>query len=274
MSAADNLDPYSSVLGFFATDLRRRRERARVSQRRLAQEAGISASYLNKIESAQRLPTERLAVVSDAIFRTEDHYRRLWPLVIKYAYPPWFRPFVELEEQATRIRSFEAQVVPGLLQTEAYARAVLSTSRADVETVEEQVTARLQRQRILEGADAPRLWAILDENVLRRCYGSRAVMREQLNRLVAAADNPRVVVQVIPYSVGGHAGVAGPFAILHLDSTAPDVVMADGFREGRLLGDAEDLAEADRTYDLLLASSASPDASLDMIAAASKELST
>ncbi|KOG64423.1 hypothetical protein ADK76_09450 [Streptomyces griseoflavus] len=273
MSAADNLDPYSSVLGFFATDLRRRRERARVSQRRLAQEAGISASYLNKIESAQRLPTERLAVVSDAIFRTEDHYRRLWPLVIKYAYPPWFRPFVELEEQATRIRSFQVQVVPGLLQTEAYARAVLSTSRADAELVEEHVAARLARQRILQRAEAPRLWVVLDEGVLRRRQGTRAVMREQLDQLATAAENPRIVVQVIPYDEGGYAGgMAGSFAMLHLD-TGPDVVMADGFRQGQLLGDAEALAEADHTYDLLLAVAAPPDRSLDMIAAASKDLS-
>ncbi|WP_030659462.1 Scr1 family TA system antitoxin-like transcriptional regulator [Streptomyces rimosus] len=272
MSAAENLDPYSSVLGFFATDLRRRRERAHVSQRRLAQEAGMSASYLNKIESAQRLPTERLAKVSDAIFRTEDHYERLWPLVIKYAYPPWFRPFVELEEQATRIRSFQVQVVPGLLQTEAYARSVLSTSRADAEVVEEHVAARLARQRILQRAEAPRLWVVLDENVLRRRQGSRAVMREQLDQLAAAAENPRIVIQVIPYDEGGHAGMAGPFAMLHLD-TGPDVVMADGFRQGQILGGAEDLAEADHTYDLLLAVAATPDRSLDMIAAASKDLS-
>lgn len=125
MAYADDLDPSDSVLSFYATDLRRRREAAGMSQRALAKAALMAPSLLNKIEAAKRLPTRELSALADETFGTIDHFTRLWPLVIRYAYPKWFRPFVDLEAAAAAIRSFEAQVVPGLLQTEDYTRAIL-----------------------------------------------------------------------------------------------------------------------------------------------------
>ncbi|MDH6126174.1 helix-turn-helix transcriptional regulator [Kitasatospora sp. GP82] len=273
MAAADDLDPTSSVLAFYATELRRLREKSNITQRELARRAHMAPSLLNKIEAAKRLPSKELSEVADEVFGTDRHFQRLWPLVIKFAYPTWFRPFVELEEAATAIRSFEAQAVPGLLQTEQYARAVFTAGRLDRERVEESVAARLERQRILARESPPELWMVLDENVLRRPVGGPATMREQLERLLTAADNPRTVIQIIPYEAGGHAGVSGPFAALTLDE-GPDVVYADGFIQGQILADPSDVKAAARAYDLLSAAALSPSRSIDLIAHTMKELNS
>ncbi|MCX5212889.1 helix-turn-helix transcriptional regulator [Kitasatospora sp. NBC_00240] len=271
MAYAETLDPASSVLAFYATDLRRRRESSGLTQRALAGKALMAPSLLNKIEAGRRLPTKDLSEVADTVFGTVDHFQRLWPLVIKYAYPAWFRPYVDLEEAATVIRSFQVQVVPGLLQTEDYARAILAARRLDEEAVAEQVAARLQRQNILDGTNPPELWVVLDENVLRRRPAGAEMMRAQLESLITAADRPRTVIQVIPLSAGIHAGVGGPFATLTLDE-GPSVVYVDGFLQGQILADPTQVKAAARAYDLLTAVALPPDASIELIAAAAKEL--
>ncbi|NJQ00498.1 helix-turn-helix domain-containing protein [Streptomyces zingiberis] len=269
MSAADELDPTASVLAFFASELRRVRREAGVSQTDLARTAYVTPSLLSKIEAASRVPSQDLAEELDRSLGADGHFTRLWPLVIKHAYPPWFRPYVELERNATVIRTFQVQFVHGLLQTEDYARAVLSAGRPDA--VEDLLTARLERQRLLDQDLPPRLWLVMDETVLRRVIGGPSVMHAQLAKLVRAAANPRNVIQVVPYSAGAHAGF-GPFTLLSFAEGA-DVVHEDGFSRGQLLADPEDVQAAVRSYDLLRAVALSPDASIEMIIAAMKELS-
>jgi transcriptional regulator with XRE-family HTH domain len=271
MTAADELDPTSSVLAFFASELRRVRLEADVSQVELARRTFVAPSLLSKIEAACRVPSQELADQLDEVLEAKGHFRRLWALVIKHAYPPWFRPFVDLEAAATAIRSFQVQVVPGLLQTEDYARAVLNAGR--LTNVEDLVTARLDRQRILTRADPPELWVVLDENVLRRVIGSPGVMREQFARIIEAAETPTNVVQVIPYETGAHSALAGPFAALSFAEGA-DVVYVDAWAQGELLADPGDVKAALRAYDLLRAVSLSPAASIELIAKAMKELNS
>ena len=268
MAAADELDPSSSVLAFFATEVRRVRTEAGMSQADLAKRVYLTRSLLCKIEAATRVPSEDLAERLDDVFETGKHFQRLWPLVIKHAYPPWFRPFVELEEQAEVIQAFENQVVPGLLQTENYARAILEAGPLD--NVEELLAARMVRQRILDRETPPQLWVVLDENVLRRMVGGPVVMREQYARLIEAAESRRNVIQIVPYEAGAHAGL-GPFWVLSFDEGA-DVVYEEGAFEGRLLADPTNVKAARRAYDLLKAVALSPQASIDMIAKALKEL--
>lgn len=271
MGYAEQLDPSESVLAFYATDLRRTREKAGITQRDFAKRALMAPSLLNKIEAARRLPSRELSELCDEVFGTGDHFQRLWPLVVKYAYPSWFRPYVELEEAATVIRSFQAQLVPGLLQTVDYARAVLTPGRQDPDKVDELVTGRLERQRILTRAEPPELWVILDENVLRRPMGGTMVMCEQLERLVAVAFEPRTVIQVVPYDAGAYAGVDGSFVALTLDEGS-DVVYTEGFLKGQILAEPEEIKAADRAYDLLRAVALSPDRSIDLITDVMEEL--
>jgi hypothetical protein len=126
--------------------------------------------------------------------------------------------------QAVSIRQYAAHVVPGLLQTEGYARAVLSVGRSlrSEEHLEERVAARLGRQERLRSPDCPELWVVLDEAVLRRPVGDRAVLREQLDRLLEAAAEPHVTVQVLPFDQGGHEAMGGSLTILTRPGTGWD----------------------------------------------------
>jgi hypothetical protein len=187
---------------------------------------------------------------------------RLWPLVNRGNFPSWFRDFVDLEAGATRIQAFEAQLVPGLLQTEAYAQAVLRAGRHP--DVAERVAARLDRQRILSRSTPPLLWAVIDEGVLRRCIGSPTVMQEQLKRLVEVATSPHIVLQILPYSSGAHAGLGGSMTTLSFDES-PDVAYVAGIGSGQLILSPEGVERCRLVYDLVRAAALSPEASADMI---------
>lgn len=129
---------------------------------------------------------------------------------------PWFEMYVGLEEAASRIREYEVQFVPGLLQTPDYVRAVtlLGHGGAGDADIERRVDLRLTRQRLLIGPDAPHLWAVVDEAALRRPLGGRAVMRAQLRHLSELTAMPNVTIQIVPFQDGGHAAAGGAFSIL------------------------------------------------------------
>jgi Domain of unknown function (DUF5753) len=141
--------------------------------------------------------------------------------------PAWFEAYVGLEEAATSIRTYEIQFVPGLLQTEDYARAVtlLGHHGAPAAEIEQRVGLRMARQALLAEPRPMHLWAVLDEAVLRRPAGRPGVMRRQLQHLLEAADRPNVTIQVIPFAAGAHAAAGGPFSILRFaERDLPDVV--------------------------------------------------
>src|SRR5271169_5927146 len=137
----------------------------------------------------------------------------------------WFQQWADIEAQAVVLRWYEPLVVPGLLQTEEYARAILS-ARPDenLDDLDEQVAARLARQAILDRTGAPQLWCILDEGVLHRAIGGSKVMRTQLHRLAEAAEHPKTTIQVIR-SGGAHAGLLAHFVIADLDAKPPAVYL-------------------------------------------------
>lgn len=141
--------------------------------------------------------------------------------------PSWFGTYVGLEEATSQIRAYEVQFVPGLLQTEDYARAVtlLGHGAAPAAEIERRVRLRMARQVLLTRPDPPNLWVVLDEAVLRRPAGSPDVMRGQLEHLLKLASQPNVTIQIIPFQAGGHAAAGGPFSILRFaEPDLPDVV--------------------------------------------------
>ncbi|MBH1935194.1 helix-turn-helix transcriptional regulator [Streptomyces sp. AV19] len=265
----DSPDPTSSLLAFFGSELKRVRTEAGKSQGETARLAHTTQAMISYVESAKRVPSEDLARDLDVAFGTGGHFGRLYPLVIKFAYPSWFLPFVELEREAAAFRSFEGQVVPGLLQTEDYARSLYSAVRPD--NLDELVAGRITRQGIFEREMPPHAWFVMDEYVLLRQVGGPAVMRGQLERLLSAGESPRTVIQVIPASIAAHPGLEGPFMILGFDE-GEDVLYIDGFARGYMTADATDVGPAARTYDLLRATALSPVASAELIEARLKEL--
>jgi hypothetical protein len=141
--------------------------------------------------------------------------------------PNWFEVYIGLEEAASRIRAYEVQFVPGLLQTEDYARAVTLLGHPDApgHEVERRVGLRMRRQSLLTSAEPPHLWAVVDEAVLRRPLGGAQVMRKQLRHLLELTESPNITLQVVPFELGGHAAAGGPFSILRFaERDLPDVV--------------------------------------------------
>ena len=136
--------------------------------------------------------------------------------------PTWVEPYFGLEAAASFIREFELQFVPGILQIEEYAKAVIRLGNLlSEEEVVRGAKARISRQSILQRTDPPKIWAVLDEGALRRVIGGRDVMRAQLEHLISMCDNPSVTLQILPFSAGPHRAMGGPFTILRY--TEPDL---------------------------------------------------
>jgi hypothetical protein len=182
--------------------------------------------------------------------------------------PQWFRAFVDLESAATLIRTYEGQLVPGLLQTEEYTRAVVGGAYLGEapEEVERRVALRVARQALLERAGAPRLWAVVDEAALRRPVGGREVMRGQLERLVEATKLPNVTLQVLPWSAGAHPAMTGAFSILRFgDQDLPDVVYVEHLTNALYLDRREDVNQYLHVMDTISVRAASPDKTVDTL---------
>jgi transcriptional regulator with XRE-family HTH domain len=156
----------------------------------------------------------------------------------------WFQNYLDLEQAAELIRTYEVQFVPGLLQTEAYARAVIRLGYADAPKVEvdRRVGLRMARKQVLTRPDGPRLWAVLDEAVLRRPIGGRQVQRDQVRALIEACDLPAVRLQVVRFNAGGHAAAGGAFSILRFPhQDLPDIVYIEHLTNALYLEKREDV---------------------------------
>ena len=168
-------------------------------------------------------------------------------------YPASFRPFSAYEAEARSLRLFEHVLVPGLLQTAGYARAVLATRpHTSAEEIDELITARLARQALLARADPPLLYVLLDEGVLHRPVGTRDVMAAQLARLAELSEEAFVTPQVIPFSAGAHIGLQGGFAIAELPDL-PAIVFLDSVADGQTVEDAAIVSQVTQRFDALRA---------------------
>ncbi|TRO61835.1 MULTISPECIES: helix-turn-helix transcriptional regulator [Streptomyces] len=182
--------------------------------------------------------------------------------------PSWFPTYVGLEGAASLIRSYEVQFVHGLLQTEAYAHAVVArgmkgASEADVER---RVALRLERQKYLVSESAPDFHVVLDEAALRRPYGDREVMRGQLQHLIDISQRPNVRLQVMPFSFGGHAGESGAFTVLSFpESDLSDVVYLEQLTSALYLDKREDVTQYEKAMKELQQDSPGPDESRDLL---------
>jgi len=183
--------------------------------------------------------------------------------------PHWFEAYVGLEEVAIQIREYEVQFVPGLLQTEDYARAVtlLGHDAASAREIERRVRLRMQRQALLDRDEPPSFWAVIDEAVLRRPTGSPATMRGQLKHLADMAHRPNVTIQVIPFLAGGHSAAGGPFSILRFaEPDLPDVVFLEQLTSALYLDKPDAVDSYLRVMERICMEAATPAASAEIIA--------
>ncbi|WP_030214355.1 helix-turn-helix domain-containing protein [Streptomyces sp. NRRL WC-3626] len=197
--------------------------------------------------------------------------RHHWWHAYRGVLPPTYRDFISLESQASAMRTLETTVIPGLLQTPEYARAVTEAALEDAseERLDTLVEVRLARQDVLRASPPLELSAVLDEAVLRREVGGPGVMARQLERLVEAARLPQVRLQVLPFTAGAHIGVTGPFVIFSFSRTSDlDVVVLDHLTSSLHLERKEDLRAFSEAFDALSVHALSPEDSLDFIAGA------
>jgi len=187
----------------------------------------------------------------------------------------WFVEYLGLETAAAMIRTFEAQFVPGLLQTPEYARAVilLGHPAASPPEIERRVALRMSRQDVFTAQAPPVVWSILDEGAVRRQVGGRAVMRGQLRRLVEIASQHTVTVQVVPFDSGGYADAGGSFSILRFPGAeVPDIVYVEQLTSALYLDKREDVDHYMEVLDSLSTEALAPADTLDFIAKAAQEL--
>jgi transcriptional regulator with XRE-family HTH domain len=211
------------------TELRRLREAHSIKLEEVAEKLGLAASTLSRIETG-KAPTRTayLSAMLDLygvhdpggrqilVDMAREGHRKGWWAAWEDVLPTGFDVYVGLEAEAASLRAYESLVVHGLLQTEAYARVVMTTvrRRQTQDQIERLVALRMQRQEVILRADPIELWLILDEAVIRRTMGSPELMRGQLNHLADASLWPNVTLQVLPFSSGPHPCLNGPFAII------------------------------------------------------------
>ncbi|MBG0850615.1 helix-turn-helix domain-containing protein [Streptomyces spinoverrucosus] len=259
------------------------REDAGLAQDQAARALGFSPAKLSRIESGKgrRPPTEADVLALLKLYGADEYeasvllqlLRRAgepgwWQRYDKRLMPEWFDRLVGLQEAAASIRTFEIQYVPGLLQTADYARAVVERGLpvAPPHEVRRRVELRARRAELLLRPDAPQVWAIVDESVLLRVLGSRAVMREQLAHLTEMAQLPHVTVQIVPLDVTNASAPSIPITYLRFDGLdLPDVVYLEHIRSANFLEDRDETEEYRVALDRLADEALTPRDSLALL---------
>jgi len=261
--------------------LRRLREAAGITPEQAGYEIRASRSKISRMETGR--PGFKLRDVAGLLTLygvTDEQARSSFLSLVSQAsrpdwwskysdiLPDWFEAYLGLESAAAAIRSFDMQFVPGLFQTADYAQAVtrLGHQTASAKEIERRVGLRLQRQELLTRAQPPRIWAVMDEAVLRRPVGGASVMRAQLRHLAEAARMPRVTLQVVPFAYGGHSGASGSFSILRFgEQYLPDVVYIEQLTSALYLDQRSDVEYYLEVVDQLSGEALTPTATIRFI---------
>ncbi|MFD3945035.1 Scr1 family TA system antitoxin-like transcriptional regulator [Streptomyces sp. NPDC058579] len=257
----------------YGEELKRRREAASLTQEQLSEVAIISRTHLAHMEAGRRRPNAEDARRLDrALNPGDDFFERFLPALDGKKVAEHFAEALEFEGQATTIRVFGPKIVPGVLQTPAYAREVLnsgSSPKSDEERDRLFVT-RLERARILENFDSPVVWVILDEAVLRQHIGGPAVMCEQLRHIVELGESRRVRVHVLPFTVGYHALMEGVVSLMWFKDQPP-IAYVEGLKSGRVWETPSVVRECQVAYDQALGDALSHRESLALIRSVAEE---
>ncbi|WP_018681077.1 helix-turn-helix domain-containing protein [Actinokineospora enzanensis] len=267
-----------------ASELRRFREAAELTIDEVGEKLECSASKISRIETGHVGVTPRdVRDMLELYGIPEEQRDALVQLAREARQKGWWHSynevftgsFVGLEADASSLHTHQALLIPGLLQTEAYTRAVIRAIRPDADPAEVslRVQARQERQRLLTDPHPPEYWAVLDEAVLHRVTGGPEVMRGQLLKLVEASALPNVTIQVVPFSAGAHAGMEAPFLILGFPEQAdPDVVYVENSTTAVYLEQPADVRRYSLMFDHLRAAALPPDDTVDLVQRSAERL--
>ncbi|MFF2962312.1 Scr1 family TA system antitoxin-like transcriptional regulator [Streptomyces sp. NPDC057963] len=255
----------------YGQELKLRRTAAGLTQEALGDQVVCSPTLISHYEAGRRLPTPDDARRIDLALKSDGFFVR-WLEDLESKYADYFAAVAELEREASEIRQFGAQLIPGLLQTHAYARAVFRSARTNFtqDDLDKAVTNRMERGKLLQMSSGPVAWTLLDEAVLRRRIGGPHVMAEQLRKIADMAENGRLRLHVLTFEIGAHALLEGMLYLLNFKNAAP-VAYVEGLYTGNLLDDPA-LVEACHTdYALALGDAVSHLDSVALVRAIAEE---
>ena len=269
-------------------ELRRLREQAELTCEEVGQRLECSGTRISRMETGRisvrpgdvRELLEVYGVSgaeADSLVQLAREARRKgWWYTYGRVLPTWFEAYIGLESEAVRLRDFQSLVMPGLLQTEDYARAVLRAAphAGSSEEIDRQVALRMERQRILGQADPPDVWIVLSESVLRVHVGGPAIMLAQLQRLADVAERPNITLQVLPFTTVAHVHPVSPFTMLEFpDAADPAVVYLEHLTGSLFLENEDEVRRYRVIFDHLRAESLGTGQSADLIARVAADLS-
>ncbi|MFF3685283.1 Scr1 family TA system antitoxin-like transcriptional regulator [Streptomyces sp. NPDC002187] len=256
----------------YGEELKRRREAADLTQEELSERAVMSRTHIAHIEAGRRRPDVADARRLDQVLRTGGFFERFLPTLDGRAVAEHFAEALEFEQQATVIREYAPKLVPGILQTEAYAREVLGSGHPPKNEAERDrlLVTRLERAHILDNFDSPVVWTMLDEAVLRRPIGGAAVMCDQLRHILTLGESRRIRVHVLPFSVGAHAMLEGFVSLMWFDDLPP-IAYVEGLKSGRVWEVPSVVRQCQEVYDHALGDALSHRQSLALIRSVMEE---
>jgi transcriptional regulator with XRE-family HTH domain len=247
-----DLDPYRSIRDFYGSELRRFRESMEWSLEAAGAKLNVSKSTLARLETAETPPQEGFSEIADRVYDTGGHFARLYGLVKLEIHPDQYRHRMEWEARAHTIAEYAGLIVPGLLQTEDYARTLfrVTTPKASAKEIQRLMDGRFSRHERLRSANPPDYDVILDEASIRRPIGGPAVMRRQLASLIEHVERPNGIIQLLPFEHGEHALLGGTLTLM-TDNSGTTAAYDEGIGSGTLLENRERVSELQHTYDLL-----------------------
>lgn len=263
MVARELLDPDGSLWHWIAADLHFYRAKHKMTLDQLGEVMSLKKAAVSNLEAARpgfRLQ-QRQAEALDTLWGLNGHFSRLLRYAHRMHSPEWFRDFTELEKHANKIKLYEVALVPGLLQTEGYARTLLSSG--PVVNVDRAVSARLTRQKILTSDNPPELWVLLNQSALEQPVGGPEIMRGQLQHLLDCTQRHNTIIRVVPRSIGAHMGLDGAFSIIYTKKTR--AAYMDAIGGGRLSDDPAVVDEHELCFDRIGADALSRESTRQMI---------
>jgi transcriptional regulator with XRE-family HTH domain len=274
MDVSPRRQPPTVRLRRLAAELRRLRAAASLTREQVSDQTAINSATLYRIETAKVRPQRRTLMALLDKYGVKDETRRAelialsqqstepgWLQAYESELPEQYTTYISFEAEARSLRAYESSFVPGLLQTEDYARALIAgvLPLATEDEVERRVEARLQRQAVLTRKKPLKVWAVVDEAALRRLVGGEKVMVRQLQRLIDASQNPYVTVQVLPYAAGAHPGMHGSFAVMDFpDDADPALVYIESMAGDLFLERDTDVQRYAGMFEHLRAAALSP----------------
>jgi DNA-binding XRE family transcriptional regulator len=265
MVLRESLDPDSSIWHWMAVDLHFYRTKHGFSCAQLGKTIGCNRQSVSNMEAARpgwRLDDDQAAKL-DKLWDLNGHFGRLLRYARARHDADWFAQHLTYEKRATEMRTYEALIVPGLLQTEAYARALLVAGQV-VPDVDAAVAARLARQEVLDKDTPPLLWVLLNESVLHQPVGGPQAMRAQLAQLLDISERPNIVLRVVPRSLGAHTGLDGSFKITTVEEG--DIAYMEAVGGGRMSLDKAEIRRYRIRYDRIGSDALSRDSTRNLLA--------